>query len=996
MDLDHQTIRILGFEVGKGIIQIPKSKVDHIKTLKEPSTLKELQSFIGNLTYFRPLLPLPIHHSVNALYSQVKNFAWDENSSRHFHNIIHHLHRGACHVSANNSYNLQLLYTDASQSAMGAVLLGVDLSSTYPQPTYSDPITSPYWKAHFKGFNGGELFETDNYIQLFYAIATLLGTQLNLTNMDTFYQGLINNAMLNVDFAHYLTKDDNDSIGRNFSKFLSKLMTPKKCDLSNPEIFTFLTLSFSRVIKRSINLLSVISYKEKDYFSKAKIGITTVASETEINIKYDSNNSSYSLIFLNQNFLAKDKDTYLKTFIDIIPDQDSLVKHFYSLLKKNTPAYIQKRVHILGYYSKSVALTTLQKSAICYLELLAVHTALMHFEPYIKQVPTYCLIDNSIAVAVLGHKKIIDRKSKLDVLSQKISFWFQNMVKFMTIPGDQQLGDFLSRLVPTDQLQDVKFEEVKPDHKNDLFETYPLYPTPTSKENYVNKAAPKSPEIDPQDVMYSSLHPDSYALIKDQLVLDKYTFINMQIREEISPCVDPSKLKYHENRIILPTCLYSLTAVLLHSGHLHIGANRLYAKMKYLFFIKQKTLLKNLIGKICRTCLICMRNKPNNFPLIKGRSFSKYLYAKGQCVALDLLELPKTINRVGGLKGVMGLAVFFDLFTRFTTFYILRHLDSTDVLHAITTYIGQHGQVLRFSVDNDVKVKNWHSKGLLDQIGSVFLDSAPYRSAARGCIERRIRQYQDLVRIGSSNLEHVDFTLSIAAGAFALNTTNFPRSALCPYNLHYMSLYNYSANNTEPTSSLFSHEFLYKDTSLDERFAKSRSYLRKLIKETRENFAKETEAILKLKNRNRRPHQFKVGDFVLVLYPKSTLNYFKKNKPLYSIFVHRVIKIGKFLIRVENIVTHGTDHYSPQQLKKIHDEKDGLFRLPRAVKDYFQLLTVEDLEYFNLTEIERYKDKPVILPRLRNDLKQTRAELDDISSPDEEDYAVLMETIFEE
>jgi len=89
---------------------------------------------------------------------------------------------------------------------------------------------------------------------------------------------------------------------------------------------------------------------------------------------------------------------------------------------------------------------------------------------------------------ILRNKKIENRKSKLDYLSQKILYWFGKMVSFLSIRTDEQLADFISRLMPhaTERL-DFQVEEIKPVYQGENFAIFDAAPIIRDKENFINK-----------------------------------------------------------------------------------------------------------------------------------------------------------------------------------------------------------------------------------------------------------------------------------------------------------------------------------------------------------------------------------------------------------------------------------------------------------------------------------------------------------------------------
>ena len=122
--LGRSSIEFLGYQVDEnGISPLPE-RVDAIRQIKRPTTVKELQRFLGMVNYYRKFIPRAahhLHHLFDALKGKPKELVWDEGCTLSFEatkealaraTLLHHPRTDA----------LLALTTDASQYAVGGVL----------------------------------------------------------------------------------------------------------------------------------------------------------------------------------------------------------------------------------------------------------------------------------------------------------------------------------------------------------------------------------------------------------------------------------------------------------------------------------------------------------------------------------------------------------------------------------------------------------------------------------------------------------------------------------------------------------------------------------------------------------------------------------------------------------------------------------------------------------------------------------------------------------
>ncbi|KAI5148056.1 hypothetical protein ENBRE01_0070 [Enteropsectra breve] len=61
-------LKILGYKIGKGYVQIDPEKIKHIKEFGLPKTIKSLQLFLGLVNYCRNFIP-KLAETTESLYN---------------------------------------------------------------------------------------------------------------------------------------------------------------------------------------------------------------------------------------------------------------------------------------------------------------------------------------------------------------------------------------------------------------------------------------------------------------------------------------------------------------------------------------------------------------------------------------------------------------------------------------------------------------------------------------------------------------------------------------------------------------------------------------------------------------------------------------------------------------------------------------------------------------------------------------------------------------
>ncbi|CAG2195337.1 unnamed protein product [Mytilus edulis] len=122
-ETDQEETNYLGFKINIDGVKPDDAKVEAIKTLPNPVTVKEVRSFIGACSYYRRFIPnfSKISIPLVALTKKYAKFQWDEECQRAFDFLKYSLTVTPL-LAYPDLKKPYVLYTDASNDTIGACL----------------------------------------------------------------------------------------------------------------------------------------------------------------------------------------------------------------------------------------------------------------------------------------------------------------------------------------------------------------------------------------------------------------------------------------------------------------------------------------------------------------------------------------------------------------------------------------------------------------------------------------------------------------------------------------------------------------------------------------------------------------------------------------------------------------------------------------------------------------------------------------------------------
>ena len=951
IDLECTSVQVLGYEFGKNMITIPQKKLIALQNIKMPESIKDLQAFLGSINYFRNLLPLNIHGSLNYLYRQTKNFIWSQTCTLHFNKIINALKERTMKISAPFKNNINILLCDGSKLGIGGTLISYCATHLLKdiKIDYEKFNENNHFKSYIQKQNNFDPYilakNQDIFLTLFIGFNKL---NYKIKDVETLKENLLIHANMEAKLSHFLLYEENEELKK--TQICQNLLNYNfEFDMQDDYVKNMILYSITIVFQIEIIFVQYNAHIDKyTYFSFNP-------QSQKIYILYQDLN--YVLLYFKENTIF---DQTLPKFDAELFNKNDIRDTFYSDLKNGSKEYLENKISIIGFYSQSIQEDLFRKSSICYIELLAIFSSLEYFETDFTSDLIYILTDSSVAYSLLTTSKVQKRSSKLEQLSQKLFCWYQRKNIFIVkVEGLINFSDFLSRLLP-EYSNVLSFKDPTPIHKNEKFEVYPLEPHKINTElirkiNLVTNINNYKKFLKTANLAYKLNHNNEKQLILIvspykpfnnftrtytdlfNSLLKKEYFVQLQI-QELQDDLNPNTLKYKQNKIYLPIKLYMFLIGTIHGSLNHPGIQKLYNYINAYYYVQNKTYLLEQIRKLNNNCLACLanKNKPQNYKT--GSIFKNHVYAPNYMISSDLLDLPKTMIK-GDKNNVKHLLVIQDVFSKYVTIYCLPKATQTVLIHAFANYFSIHGLV-RYHLSDNASIYRGHTiqeyfkKNLIKN-----MNSSPLFSKARGFIERTIGKINNYIRLEQFRpLSMIDLASTITEIAHSLNQQPLHNTFLTPYNVHFISMKNFSVTGSDNNNLLISN-FCKLSHNHNEDFNKLANVHNKNIVEYGKDYREFKLTELDKINKNKKDHSFRTNDTVLI---KNVLH--KKLFHLYHLNLFRITRADKTTIVVENLKNHQVTLRKVNHIKKIEVQDIPEIDLPQTLINRLKILTKENIE----------------------------------------------------
>ena len=921
VDLDNETIKVFGYDIGRGGIGIPEKKLAALEKLACPKTQKELQSVLGALNFYKSILSLDIQGSMNILYKYITPFRWDEIADTAFRNIIDNLKNQTHKIGNMKPNSVNILICDASIFAVGSVLLSLDVSEfltldnilTIPVSTIALFQKYPHIKAISIHSN---FFDCVKYF--------LRKLSFKVENTESLVTQIYQHGGFNLHFANFV-QGNQATIYERLKEFLKTVPSPfeaKSIQLEqNPEMFSYTIMCLASLTQSRIHVL--IPYNKE--YRKLSFG----EHFNDLFLLYE-NFTFYGLImYQDTKFGKKTVPFFNKTELH----SDRIKEEYFKFLQKSKKEDISQKISIIGFYSKAIDQSLLQKWGISFLESYAILLSIEHWEDVIKGKYLYVLSDSNASIASLKGTNNNKRSSKLCRLSQKILLWFKNYdIFFIYIPGEKNMSDFLSRLVDL-QLLKFSYDPPKPIFQEQDFSIVPLHHVgPLRKERRIN-IQEKRRKI----YKISKIERESIQEMLDD-ILNKVQFIRKQMNTGLNQDVNPNTLKYYDKKLILPLEYYLIFVICIHSSVGHMSAEKMKKYFVQNFHMEKKKVISNYIDMITQNCLGCLSGKPNRHNTPNGTVHRAKIQQPNEAIMADLLDFPNNFH-----SDIISILVIKDLFSQFVTLKVVQARTQTNIIALLSDYFCTHGIVRRIITDNASYFVGSKIDRFYRKMGINRIPSSPRKSKVRGFIERQIGEVNKMVRIINALDEDIDIFPTLTMTSHALNSIPVGNTKLTPFNLHYYTMRDFRNNLLYSFEKFFKADFSYNKKGLEEVLNSQKKNNEKIIKAAREQFLADKQKMVpkKIKKDSKK---FRKGDFCLVKIHDSP-----KFRPIFALHVYQITKIKDYTAFMKSLVSGQIIFRHLSDIKKLSSKKLSLFELPQELTDSLQLMSIDKInELFDI------------------------------------------------
>ena len=459
IDLEKDTVDILGATVGCGIIAPDPKKVETIQQLPYPKTVKDLQGFLGHLNYLRKLTPPIITHLLGIITplvnSKPNEFFLEDHHKRAIDNIKEIIQSDLVRIQKPMQNAFLFIYSDSSSLSMGSCAFQIPIQDFNQDLfNYKELYENVENKANFEA---NKLSEED-----------VLMTKLKKIG--------ISDKIVHGSNSHYNTFLETVICALKDLDLNPEYRDPKKLkesilDTLSTNIFLFIDFfegvdDFIAYVQNSRNRFMEM---ENDYpllrSASTVLGrpILLIFESDKIAEKNFLMIGSEDIHYMSPLILSFGNKGF-RYFLSIEPVGSAIVNNFTPTIDKNTNVNkIYEKFHLLlknedakmpklrlvGYHAK--LLGPIQKVEPIYSsEALAILEALEHFKQFIDRSPITILLTDSTVAFYMFNAKICESVKKFQRYSLKLSLAYPT-VRILPIPGKNNIADYLSRFLnPTD------------------------------------------------------------------------------------------------------------------------------------------------------------------------------------------------------------------------------------------------------------------------------------------------------------------------------------------------------------------------------------------------------------------------------------------------------------------------------------------------------------------------------------------------------------------
>jgi len=865
--IKKEKFNLLGFEINNGCLNPQANKLDTIKKFKPPSSRTELQKFMGLITFLRPTLPPLVLHLSTVLYqltSPTVEFKWEEQHTLAFKEIKNIIGTGLNYVHPYQN-SILIIYTDSSESLIGSLAFAYDISS---EPGLFERnlvnisalnIANSSFSEHVAGYNmnleliDDKLQPMAEYLRVFYLVYIYLkdfNVHVQLPKEKTIVNNVLSTIFCNLHNVQTIFNNQVDA-------FISVILNTRLDDKLFFEYLQQILYLVCLLIK--VNIKIIIGSNKKH---KGPGIVICNLYKTDILLGYCTVKNKFYLLKANEDFEFGTFFLRASKYVDLCRvAPEVILKVFLERMAEKTE---NKCIRLVGLYSKSIEQVDMHQP-IYIKESLGILRALAHFKNYIKSAPLCLLLTDSKVATFLFSQKMAHSKKRIYHYGLKIAIEFPNVLLYH-ISGKSNASDVLTRL----GLEKKDFFSktltpirVKPEFRKllngkitsfvDLYHFIDAHPDAIEFSD-------KKLSLEDKNNFYLDL--EQHANVNLLKITYKYPYEKIDIMEEFLSRENIIRLQqlesglevFHrrngmyvfDDKIILPIKLYPVLIGKEHFITLHGGRKIILNNILMQFHITDLRYLKELIGNMSDACLGCTLITSNKDVFKHGIFPLKH---KNYCIQIDFVENLPSLNKY--------LFVIVDLYTKFISVYVHPNKSFKYVINSLINYYSVHGPVKTISSDN--YFRSAKMKKFCENHGTLLLESAAFKSRARGMVENanlRIQRAIKLVQIYCT----LPWEYNLAFVVYALNNKRFNSSEITPSALHLGFNGNNVLDMEQKNKLLIGSGINLKPNDISKVYDDFKRAEIELISQL-ENERKKIQSKINIKRKN---HTFKINDLVLI------------------------------------------------------------------------------------------------------------------------------------
>ena len=1017
-NLEHNTVKILGYLVGNQKLYPDPAKVKAILNMESPKNFKQTQVLTGHLNWIRNLLPLQASHLMarfSHLTSSKVDFVWDNECEEAFKGIKNILTSDKVFLYACKPNNIKILYCDASSRIYAGNLYELDL---YRNKT--DKIGTKDLPADFELLNEGADQHNNKAIQLIYKHFLTFELEKSIAvHVPPEKQGLkesfFNGCTILYNFMNR---------GREVatSKFLEDYIL-LNMDMKISNILPLFEMDKNKYLQ-FLSHINLEGWTDEIFLAHFEIMLHIVACVLEINIGlvfvYENRKMSRPFVFMNSHMstvpylFAIGAETFyplinvkeintsghnfpsaLDIYLTEHSEPDLIFSYFQRVLKEKKLA---PRARICGYFSQVIERNCTSK-AIFELEARAIFLSLQHFQLEIQDAPLCLVLTDSRICWYLFSRSVQQINAKSSRISLKLQISYPK-IRLITINSKANLADMLTRLgLPREEIVHkglfvIGFQQhimktignryLSWTEVQDLCDKYPeaiIFSEKRMDSKLIDEAyleqVQDSPIAAPEvyDIKRVSLgtHQDFFAkhlnrgvIIHHQRIEYKNLISNLE-KETGDPRLPfniTEGILQFQGKIVLPTKLYIIAAFREHSITIHGNPKIILDTLSNLYHLVKRASLGHILTLISKGCLSCLTVNSNHTRLPLQGYFPINLSAPGRTLMCDLIEGT-------GTDLSESILVCVDVYSRYTSTYILVKKNTSELILCLSNYFGIFGPPLYFVADNAPLFQSLQLKQFLEKFNVKRVESAPYKPEARSLVEgiNKILQIS-ILKLNVTRAKR-EWKVLLSMATFLLNRKLQHHERVSPHMLCWKTLDD-GLSEYRKDIKIFKERNADKDREKElqqqaESFEKFRKNIEKAITNRR---LRNRDAA----NEKRKEHNFEVGDYVFTTYRSVFLGQRRKfNQKFYGV-PYKVTFSTPGQIYLQNVITKEEIRRKPNDLKKIPIIDPSVWGgVPQEILSKLKIVQPQDLATGVLGEI--FADGDFVITREKEKQLREQASL---------------------